>query len=143
MKRQIFSWAALLLIPLTAMSAGLQPGEYHDQVHVVISGAPTAIPPHNAERKVCITAADVAENGRHFAEMQKKAKRACDLSKTSFTDGKASWHMSCKGGVTGDSKAEWSTDQYIVTTHMTQSAGGMQIVSDSTVTGKRIGDCEK
>ena len=133
----------LLLMPATVMSASLRPGEYHDHVHVVISGAPMAIPPHDADRQVCITAADVAKNGRHFAEMQKDAKRACDLSKTSFTDGKAAWHMSCKGGVSGDSKADWGTEHYTVITHMTQSAGGMQIVSDSTVTGKRIGDCQK
>ena len=49
-----------LMVPVVAVAAGLQPGEYHDHVHVVISGAPTPIAPRDLDRNVCVTAADVA-----------------------------------------------------------------------------------
>lgn len=132
-----------LMVPVVAVAAGLQPGEYHDHVHVVISGAPTPIAPRDADRNVCVTAADVADNGRRFAQMQNDPQRACELTNTHFAAGNATWHMNCQAGVVGDAKAVWNGDHYTVQTHMTRNANGMDLVIDTTVTGERTGDCSK
>lgn len=133
---------ALTLLPVVALAAtGLKPGEYHDHVHVVVTGTPMAIPAHDADNTICVTAKDVADNGREFARMQNDPKHRCTVTNKSFTDSTAKWHLSCAGGVDGDSVAQWGDDTYTVTTNMTQSAGGMSIHTVSTVTGTRTGDC--
>lgn len=141
MMRWLSLWC--LMVPVMAAAAGLQPGEYRNYVNAVIGGTPMPIPPRDVDRNVCVTATDVADKSRLFAQMQNNLKRDCELTNAHFTADNATWHTSCRGGTAGDSKAVWNGDHYSVQTHMIQPAGGMQIAIDITVTGKRTGDCSK
>lgn len=140
---RIHGWLLLVLLPAGALAAGLQPGEYHDHISMVVTAAGRTLPAHTANRNVCVTAADVARNGRRFAAMQNDPKRQCKLTNTHFSPDKASWHMTCHAGVTGHATALWNGDHYTVRTHMIQHTSGYQYVIDSTITGKRTGNCEK
>lgn len=137
-------WLSLccLMVPVVAVAAGLQPGEYQSHVNIVISGAPVPIAPQDIDRSVCVTAADIADNGRRFTQMQ-DPQFACELANPHFTTENATSRLICPGGVEGEAKSVWSGDHYTVQTHMTRNAGGMQLIIDTTITGKRTGDCSK
>lgn len=125
----------------TSPGAGLRPGLYHDHIHVVIHAGSAVVPPQDKEMNVCITARDIADNGRRLAQQRNGEYGQCKLSDTQFQAGRARWRMTCAHGVSGQSEAIWNGDKYKVTTTMSQPAGVMAVTTHSVVTGRRTGAC--
>lgn len=139
---------AVLAMPVGALAAGVQPGQW--QIAVTINsadmpGAPPAVAKMMVGRtttlKQCITPEDAARGPQDML----KSDKNCVFTRYSMVGGKLSSEMTCKqrgSTVTAVSAGSFTPTSFTANGRSTMT-GDMPMTMTSTVVGKRIGDCGK
>jgi Protein of unknown function (DUF3617) len=133
----------MLGLAATAASAGgIDPGLWK-----VISRTETGGvigPPHESSK--CLTAAETADLPTAFSPISRTENSVCAPIERSFTDGKLTWRLTCKGQLDMELTGDFTFDaphHYSGTVRTKAQMGGMQMVdSQQTIEGQWVSECK-
>src|SRR5580704_5432932 len=131
--------AAMLALAATAASAGgIDPGLWK-----VISRTETGGvigPPHESSK--CLTAAETADLPTAFSPISRTENSVCAPIERSFTDGKLTWQLTCKGQLDMELTGDFTFDaphHYSGTVRTKAQMGGVRMVdSQQTIEGQWV-----
>jgi hypothetical protein len=130
------------MLALAASAGGIDPGLWK-----VISRTETGGvigPPHESSK--CLTAAETADLPTAFSPISRTENSVCAPIERSFTDGKLTWRLTCKGQLDMELTGDFTFDaphHYSGTVRTKAQMGGMQMVdSQQTIEGQWVSECK-
>ena len=121
-----------LLLPIAALAAGMQPGNYEFTTRMEMPGMPVAMPPMTAQH--CLKAEDIAKNEQYRTDRSED----CELKNLKQSGGRTTFDLACKDGTTA--RAEYNVTDTGMTGKTVMTREGQTITMN--IAAKRVGDCK-
>jgi hypothetical protein len=120
-----------LLLPVAALAAGMQPGNYEFTTKMELPGMPVAMPPMTAQH--CLKAEDIANNEQYRTDRSQD----CEVRNFKQAGARTTFDLACKDGTAG--KAEYTVADNGMTGKTVVTRDGQAITMN--IAAKRIGEC--
>ena len=127
---------------MTAMADGIDPGLWKVITRTETGGV--IGPPHESSK--CLTAQDTGDLSTTFSPVSRTENSVCAPIERSFTDGKLTWQLTCKGQLDMELTGDFTFDaphHYSGTVRTKAQMGGVQMVdSQQTIEGQWVSECK-
>ena len=138
----LLCWLPALLVPATAETLAIQPGQWKVTTNIMMNGA--AAPPQVKLR--CLTPEQAGDVAKTFGPVSGTVNSTCERTEYDLSGPRLKWRMQCKGQIDIDVSGNFSFDTRSHYTATVTSRGWMAgaLMSDvkTELEGERVVACQ-